>query len=184
VAATVANLTRQAMDARVPLEDVYGQRLALVAPNRDDIDALSRAYVEAIAPGCSDALDAVRRHGVRIILVSGGIRQAILRLASHLQIDSADVYAVDVRFDDSRYADFDRESPLTRSRGKRVVVEQLAPTRPVLAVGDGATDLEMKGAVDVFAAFTGFVRRPEIIRGADVEFRSFLDLKRYVARDS
>jgi phosphoserine phosphatase len=184
VAGTVAQLTHEAMDARTPLEEVYDRRLALVAPTRGDIEALSLAYIEAIAPGCVDALADIRSRGVRIMLVSGGIRQAILPLASHLQIDFADVHAVDVRFDDSRYVGFDRESPLTRSQGKRVVVEQLAPTRPVLAVGDGATDLEMKGAVDVFAAFTGFVRRPDIVRSADIELRSFLDLRRYAAGET
>lgn len=180
VAATVARLTREAMDAQTPLEDVYGRRLALVAPGRAEVEALSRAYLEAIAPGCEATLVALRNRGVRVILVSGGLRQAILPLASHLDIDSADVHAVDVRFEGSRYADFDRGSPLARSKGKRTIVERLALARPVLGVGDGSTDLEMKGALDAFAAFTGFVRRPAVVRRADVELRSFAELRRYV----
>jgi phosphoserine phosphatase len=180
VAATVAALTREAMDARMPLEDVYDRRLALVAPTRDDIDALARAYLDAIAPGCVESLGAMRRAGVQLILVSGGILQAILPLASHLGIGAGDVHAVDVRFEGARYAGFDRASPLATSGGKRIVVERRAPARPVLGVGDGATDLEMKGAVDAFAVFTGFARRLEIIRHADVELRSFAELTRYV----
>jgi hypothetical protein len=37
-----------------------------------------------------------------------------------------------------------------------------------LFVGDGATDLEARPAVDTFAAFTGVVDRPEISAQADV----------------
>ena len=180
VAATVARLTREAMDARTPLEDVYGDRLTLVAPSRAEVVALARAYLGAIAPGCEATLGTLRDRGVRAILVSGGLRQAILPLASHLGIDAADVHAVDVRFEGSRYADFDRGSPLARSNGKRTIIERLGLARPLLGVGDGSTDLEMKAALDAFAAFTGFVRRPAIVREADVELRSFAELRRYV----
>src|ERR1044071_9240178 len=93
VAATVVELTNEAMDARASLEDVYDRRLALVAPSRADLDALSEAYVGAIAPGCVDAIGALQGHGVRVILVSGGIRQAILPVAARLGIGAADVHA-------------------------------------------------------------------------------------------
>ena len=43
----------------------------------------------------------------------------------------------------------------------------------VLAVGDGATDLAMRPAVDGFAAFVGFVRRDVVVRGADAVLESF-----------
>jgi phosphoserine phosphatase len=35
-------------------------------------------------------------------------------------------------------------------------------------VGDGATDLEARPALDAFAAFTGVVAREEVARAADV----------------
>ena len=53
------------------------------------------------------------------------------------------------------------------------MVRALALPRPVLAVGDGATDLAMRPAVDRFAAFTGFVRRKPVVDAADVEISSF-----------
>jgi hypothetical protein len=46
----------------------------------------------------------------------------------------------------------------------------------VLAVGDGATDLAVRPAVDAFAAFTGFVRRDAVVRAADFELSTFDEL--------
>ena len=45
VAATVLALTADAMEARVPLDDVYGRRLRIIRPTRDEIDALGSVYI-------------------------------------------------------------------------------------------------------------------------------------------
>src|SRR4051812_41267126 len=66
VATNVARLTRQAMDAKTPLEDVYGERLNMVAPTRADISALGQAYIKAVAPGCADAVATLKASGVRV----------------------------------------------------------------------------------------------------------------------
>ena len=54
----------------------------------------------------------------------------------------------------------------------------------MLAVGDGSTDVEMKqrGAVDVFAAYTGFTHRPAVIAAADFVVRSFTELLERIER--
>jgi phosphoserine phosphatase len=79
------------------------------------------------------------------------------------------VAAVDIYFDgEGRYLDFERDSPLARSGGKPDVVSGWHLPRPSLLVGDGATDLEARSAVDCFAAFMGVAYRPAVARGADV----------------
>jgi hypothetical protein len=40
--------------------------------------------------------------------------------------------------------------------------------RPILFVGDGATDLETRPLVDLFVAFAGVVARPNVVAAADV----------------
>ncbi len=181
VAAKIAAGTAQAMAGIVTLEAVYAERLRLVAPRRDEIDALGRAYVEAIAPGARQAVAALRREGVRVMLFSGGLREPILPVADALGIPSGDVHAVGIRFNsDGSYADFDRASPLATSSGKPTMVQRLAPARRILAVGDGSTDARMKPVVDTFAAFTQFARREPVVQAADVELHSFAELRRYV----
>ena len=97
ISADIARLTADAMRGAIPLEEVYGRRLALIRPSRGDIDALSHAYVSAIAPDCPATIASLRRAGIRLALVSGGIRQALLPLARQLGIDPSDLHAVDHR---------------------------------------------------------------------------------------
>ena len=181
VADRVTDLTHRAMEGEIALDAVYGERLGLVSPTWDNILALSNAYARAIAPGASDALYAMREAGVRIVLVSGGVREAILPVASELGVSDADVHAVSLRFrSDGQYAGFDHASPLATSSGKRLVVESLSLPRRILAVGDGITDVAMRPAVDSFAAYVGFVRRKEVADAADVTISSFAQLAELV----
>jgi phosphoserine phosphatase len=172
--AKVAALTDRAMRGEMALDAVYGERLAMVHPSREDIEALAMIYQSTLAPGAVHTVRRLHEAGRRVVLVSGGIREAILPVASALGIGSGEVHAVSLRLSpQGTYAGYDTTSPLTTDEGKRVVVESLALPRRVLAVGDGATDLAMKPAVDLFAAFTGFVRRSAVVKSADLTLDSF-----------
>lgn len=174
VGAEVTELTDRAMRGEIALDAVYGERLGLVQPTRADIAALAHAYIASIAPGASDAIARLRQRGTRVVLMSGGIREAILPVATLMGIADHDVHAVSVRFDGAdAYSGFDGASPLATATGKRIVAESLGLPPRVLAVGDGATDLAMRPAVDAFAAFVGYVRRDSVVRAADHVVESF-----------
>jgi HAD superfamily phosphoserine phosphatase-like hydrolase len=176
VARQVAALTDDAMAGRIGLEAVFTRRMELIAPTEREIGELARAYVDAVAPDARAALAELRRAGVALRVVSGGLLQALLPLTRALGFDDAEVHAVEVRFD--RDGDYDGvvPSPLTTQTGKARVAKELALPRRVLAVGDGATDLAMRPAVDAFAAYTGFVRRDAVVARADVTVTSFRDV--------
>lgn len=181
VGAKVTELTDQAMRGRIALERVYGERLALVRPTRDELGMLAQLYIASLAPGAARAVRRMREAGRRVVLVSGGLREAIVPVAEKLGLASADVHAVEMQFTaDGEYAGFDERSPLATAVGKRTVVEALALPPRVLAVGDGATDLAIRPVVDAFAAFTGFVRRPAIVNDADLVVESFDQLTNLV----
>jgi phosphoserine phosphatase len=182
VGAEIARVTDRAMRGEIALEQVYGERLKIIRPTRDDIAALANAYRRALAPGAADVITALRARGVRIVLVSGGIRQAIEPVAQFLDFALGDLHAVSLTFNDAgNYDGFDSRSPLTTQHGKAEVVARLIEAgplvRPVLAVGDGATDVAMAEAADTFAAFTGFARRLNVVSRAAFELSSFAELK-------
>lgn len=181
VAARSTEWTRRAMRGEIPLDAVYGERLALIRPGADDIAALARAYEAALAPGAAAVIGAVRAAGVRLVLVSGGLRPAIAPMARTLGFLDDDLHAVELRFDASgAYAGYDEESPLATQDGKPIVVRALALGAPILAVGDGATDLAVRPVVDAFAAYTEFVSRAPVVRGADLVIDSFARLQEVV----
>lgn len=177
VGARVAELTDRAMRGEIALDAVYGERLALVRPSRGDVVELGAVYIDSLAPDAADAIARLHAAAVRVVLVSGGLREAILPVAEQVGIADRDVHAVSVRFDrEGAYAGFDETSPLATSSGKRAVVERLGLPRRILAAGDGATDLAIRPAVDAFAAYTGFIRREPVVAGADHSVDSFAQL--------
>lgn len=181
VARRIAEATDAAMRGDLPLETVYGSRLAAVRPGAADVAALAEAYIGAIAPGAAAAVQAMQGAGVRVVLVSGGLKQAIVPLAQHIGVADPDVHAVALRFDPlGGYAGFDLWSPLTTSDGKRDAVVAAHLAAPVLAVGDGRTDAAMQPVVAAFAAYTGFVRRDSVVAVADAVVTSFDDIAKLV----
>jgi phosphoserine phosphatase len=174
-------VTERAMRGEIPLESIFAERLARIRPTRDEIAALGEAYVEGMAPAAAEVCARLMDAGVRAVIVSGGLRQAVLVLAGALGIAEPDVHAVNVEFDDAgEYVSFDRSSPLARSGGKPVVVRGLDLEPPCLAIGDGSTDLELRTvqppAVDSFVAFTGVATRPPVVAAADRVVGSLTDL--------
>jgi phosphoserine phosphatase len=177
----VAEITDRAMRGEVQLSDVYAERLAAVMPTRAEVNELGLEYIKRMQAGAGEALANLADAGVRIVLVSAGLRDAILPLARTLGIPDSDVHAVDIYFTESGgYAGFDNESPLTQNGGKAKVVRGLGLARPILAVGDGVTDAELRTleppAVDAFAAYTGVAERAPVVAVADYAINSFEQL--------
>lgn len=178
IAQQSANLTERAMNGEIPIEAVYGERLALIRPTRDEVDALSNVYRETLAIDAAGVIEKLRTSGVRIILVSGGFSRAIDPVASDLHVE---LYAVDLYWNDAgEYVGFDTGSPLATQSGKLHLVRSLVLPRPTLAVGDGSTDAGMRPAVDEFAAFTLFARREAVVAAADRELKTYEELAQRV----
>jgi phosphoserine phosphatase len=173
-----AGLTERAMEGEIPIEAVYGERMRIVKPTLLEIEQLGKVYVERMATGSAETIAELRANNVEVVMVSGGLREAILPLAKELGVDQKNVHAVSVFFgQDGTYAGFDDASLLTRQSGKRTIVGQMNLKGPILAVGDGMTDCEIKAVVQGFAAFVEFTRREAVIERADYVVENFDQLR-------
>lgn len=173
-----AGLTERAMRGDLPIEAVYSERMRIVKPTLPEIQELGKIYIERVATHAAETIADFRANDVEVVMVSGGLREAILPLAKELGVGQENVYAVSVFFDqDGGYAGFDDASLLTRQSGKRTIVGQMDLKGPILAVGDGMTDCEIKSVVQGFAAFTAFTRREAVIERADYVIESFDQLR-------
>lgn len=171
-AAAVRDLTDRAMRGEIALEEVYGRRLELIRPTRARVEALGEAYVRALVPDARETVAALLALGRTVRVVSGGLRPPVEAVSAALGLGAEAVAAVGIDFgDDGAYRGFEAASPLARSGGKETVLRAWGLPRPVLLVGDGATDLEARPAVDAFAAYMGVIHRPAVAAGADVVLR-------------
>lgn len=178
VFARVEALTHDAMDGKVAVESVFGERLRLIRPSRSDVAAVGKQYIDTIEPTALATIAALRAAGWDIVIVSGGFRQAIRPLADLLGV--ARVEAVDLFFDAAgEYTGFDEDYPTTRSGGKPEIVArlqaELKPSRIVM-VGDGVSDLETQSTVNDFIGFGRYITRERVKREAKAFVHSLSEI--------
>lgn len=182
----IADLTRQAMDGVIPLEEVYAKRLELLRPTRAELAEVGRVYRRNLVPQAAEVVAALQQAGVTVNIVSGGLKSAVLDLADLLHVPTANVQAVAVKMDELQgtwwdytrhaYAGNPEESyvafaptPLAESNGKIAVVRELASDGGrTMMVGDGSTDLVTKEVVKLFVGFGGGERRQAVVDGSQV----------------
>ncbi len=184
IAWQVARLTAEAMTGKRLLNEVYAVRLGVVRPTVSELAELAEAYWRNVAPGASEAILRLRDAGVRIEVITSGVHDAIAPFMARMGIPVDKVHAVRLEFDSrGNYLSFDGASPLVVHGGKRIVADRLRLPEPVLAVGDGITDAEIRPAATAFAAYTGFARRESVIAIADFVVGSFAEVERLVLGD-
>ena len=172
VAEQVSALTHRAMNGEVPLDAIYGERLALIRPRQRDLATIAEQYLERTVPGARETIAALHARGIKVAIVSGGILDAILPLAASLGVAPADTFAVRLQFDENGdYTGFE-PSPLTTAAGKAAIVaawKSANHLQHVAMVGDGMSDVAARapGAADVIIGYGGVVARDAVRQAAD-----------------
>lgn len=174
----IEEMTRLAMEGKLAIEGIFGQRLELVRPTRQETEAIGQVYIDTVVPDAAAVVEELARRGWDVAIISGGYRQAIRPLADFLGIDR--VEAVDLYFrEDGSFESYDRDHPTTRNGGKCEVAESLRREggyERLVMVGDGVSDLEAKPVVDLFIGYGGVVEREPVRRGADRFVRALAEI--------
>jgi len=151
----IAAITAQAMRGELDYPRSLRKRVGLLKGLQED--ALMRVYDERLrlTPGAEELLAACKKHGVKLLLVSGGFTFFTERLKERLGID----YTISNRLE------LDRGKLTGGLRGDIVdadakaakfaaVVKELGAAREqTVAIGDGANDLKMMALAGLSVAF-------------------------------
>lgn len=167
----VRQMTFKAMNGDLDYEKVMKIKMDLLRPSKQDLLEFSKKYLENITPGASEVVESLKKAGIKPFIITGNFRQPALAVARKIGIDDKDVFANEVIFDEKgEYKTADFSNPLFKTEGKRVVVQSVLANFPSLKsffVGDGSTDLAVKGVVDYFIGFGGIVVREKVKKGSD-----------------
>lgn len=160
----VEELTNQAMNGEVPVEEVFARRLELIQPTRQQCSDIGKMYVETIEPTARETIGALQNAGWECLIISGGFAPCIEALARELKIER--VEAVPIHFHkDGSYLGFDQDYPTTRDGGKPEIIsalkKELSPDM-ICMVGDGVSDLETTPLVDHFFGFLRYAQRKKV----------------------
>ena len=168
----IAELTNQAMNGEVALEDVYSKRLEIIRPRREDMAKIAELYCAKICPDAQEVLAKIRSLGLQTAIVSGGMLPAVLPLGEKLGFAQEDIFAVDLDFDACNEFVRVLPSPLTTSAGKLEIIKDWKSRKQIkslVMIGDGASDLAAKGegAADYVIGYGGVVARRQVQEEAD-----------------
>jgi phosphoserine phosphatase len=152
--AEVAAVTEQAMRGEVDFEQSLRARVALLEGL--DASCLDRVYDDLLlAPGARTMVRTLKRLGYRFAMVSGGFSQVTDRIAADLGFDFAhanELEIVDGRLTGRIVGDVvDRAGKAEALR--RFAEEVGVPVESVIAIGDGANDLDMLNAAGLGIAY-------------------------------
>lgn len=166
--AEIEAMTQSAMDGRTPIGEVFGRRLEIIRPNLAEVRLVAQMYLDQIEPTAHTTITKLKALGWTPIILSAGFTQVIAPLAEYLGISS--IEAVALKFDElGNYRDYDQNFPTTRNGGKPArilqIQSELKPSRTIM-VGDGISDFETQGTVDLFVGYGGYIERPKVKAGA------------------
>jgi D-3-phosphoglycerate dehydrogenase len=179
VRAEIAKLTDQAMGGEIDFGTALRRRLALLPLTRDHVQALAERILDEGTWSVRRNLRFFQENADRITIISGGFREIIAPVAERLGVTPDRVLCNDLVYDaEGRVTGVDDENPLSYDNGKPRVIDGLGLARPIVMVGDGWNDAEVKlaGAADRFYAFTEIARRDKVIAVADAEAPSMDEL--------
>ena len=179
VRARIASLTDQAMAGEIDFGQALRARLALLPLTRHHVQTLADRILDEGTPSVRRNLRFFNENADRIIILSGGFREIIAPVAERLGVSPQGVICNDLAYDgEGRVTGVDDANPLSQDNGKPTVIKGLGLTGPVVMVGDGWNDAEVKlaGAADRFYAFTEIARRDKVVAVADGEARSIDEL--------
>ncbi len=175
----VAEITEAAMRGELDFEESLRARVALLAGL--DVEVLDKVYdAIELAPGARTMVRTLRRLGYRFAIVSGGFSQITDRLAADLGIHFA--RANELEIEDGRLTGRIVGDVVDRA-GKATALRHFAgevgvPEGAVIAIGDGANDLDMLNAAGLGIAYNA---KPMVREAADTSVNvPYLDAIMYL----
>ncbi len=179
IRARVGSLTDQAMSGEVDFGQALRDRLALLPLTRDHVQALADRILDEGTPSVRRNLRFFNENAANIVILSGGFREIIAPIAERLGVSPDRIICNDLTYDgEGRVTGVDDANPLSQENGKPNAIRALQLSGPVVMVGDGWNDAEVKlaGAANRFYAFTEIVRREKVVAVADGEANSIDEL--------
>jgi phosphoserine phosphatase len=153
--AEIAAVTAQAMRGEIAYPESLRRRVSALSGLEEE--ALAKVYEErlCLTPGAERLLEACKKHGIKLLLVSGGFTFFTERLKERLGIDHTISNVLEVKrgkLTGALVGDIvDADAKAAKFRA--VLKELNASREQTVAIGDGANDLKMMNEAGISIAF-------------------------------
>lgn len=172
------HITHRGMTGELAFDDSLQQRLRLFTATRRDVGRLTDYLIAKISPSALKSRDWFTQNRDHIYVVSGGFEEYIIPVTERLHLKPQQVLANRFLYEGDTITGFDTQRPTSQPGGKATQIAALHLAHPVVVIGDGYTDYEIKaaGLADEFWAFTESVDRPQVSAIADRMISNFTQI--------
>lgn len=172
----IVEITKQGMEGRITFPQSLTRRLKLFGPNKKHIDELILCLQKAITPSFQRNKNFFKKNVENIYILSGGFKDYMIPVLKDFGITEDHILGNTFFFDkQGKVVGYDKNNPLGKEKGKVKMIEQMNFAKPLIIVGDGFTDYEIKqaGLAHIFIAFIENVVREAVIKNADMVANNF-----------
>ena len=170
----IEKITNMGMDGKISFSESLERRIKLINSTREDIKSTLEILENRITESFLRNENFLKKNSENIFIVSSGFHELIDPIVLRFGIKKEHIYANNFLFKDKNIIGFDKNNPLSRSKGKVEIIKNLNLEGKVLVIGDGYTDYEIKkeGYADSFFLFTENIKRDSIVKSADYLLKS------------
>lgn len=180
----IASLTEKGMSGQISFSESLNERMKILEGSRSDIETLIQQLKSKVSQSIQQHKDFFKSYSKNIYIVSSGFKDFIDPVVADFGIPANQVFANTFTWNkEGNITGFDSSNDLSKDGGKPALVKQLNLTLPVVVIGDGYTDFEIKeaGLAKYFIAYTENVSRPTVIEQADFIAHNFNDFLNFIS---
>lgn len=179
----ISEITRLGMEGEIDFAESLAQRLELLRPSRQELERLTHLLTDLVTPSIVENRQFFDHYAGQIYVISGGFKEFIAPIVGPFGIDEDHVLANSFHFTaDGHYTGYDQANPLAQAGGKVKTIHAMELDGPVIIVGDGQADWELRqaGLAKAFVALTENIRRDKVAKKADFVAENFDQVVHYL----
>ena len=172
----IKKATDLGMEGKITFPESLEQRFKLLNATKPLLEQLTKKLENNISDSIIRNRDFFIKNAENIYIVTGGFKEFAPWITDKFGVLSKNILANEFVFDKSEnIIGFDKSNFLAQENGKTKQIKALGLARPIIVVGDGWSDYQIKeaGVADRFIAFTENVQRENVIKKADIVAENF-----------
>ncbi len=182
----IAALTEKGMAGDISFSQSLKERMKILSGTKKDIDTLIKILKSKVSTSIQSNKVFFKKNASNIYIVSSGFKDFIDPVVADFGISASHVFANTFTWSgNGTISGFDTTNVLSQDGGKPTLVKQLNLAKPVVVIGDGYTDYEIKkaGLANRFIAYTENISRTSVVDKADFVASNFNDFLTYISND-
>lgn len=181
----ITELTNKGMSGDLSFSESLNERMKILSGSKDDLALLIKKLKTKISTSIQQHNDFFKINKNNIYIISSGFKDFIVPVVEDYHISANHVFANSFIWKNGTINGFDTSNILSQNGGKPKLVKTLNFNKPVVVIGDGYTDYEIRkaGLAERFIAYTENVYRPTVAQSADFVATNFNDFLTYISND-